>query len=541
MTVTITQPVRIGGAIIAAGTTATYAPDLEADLLARRQAVAVGLPVGQSLPGANLAAELAASPAFSLDIWNPPAQPSFRITEPGYVFDAYTSTADQIITTLWEPLRTANSSYITRSSLGKDASGLYDVWKYVFEPPVYEQTIILGGGLHGSETLGIIGLYCLLNQITNNSSKHKGLGYLRNKCRLVVLPIQNPWGASQATKQRKNYNQVDLARNSSYRWNEFTPSVITDSTYKGPSAWSEVESQYIKAVIEAYPSATAYIDYHNTGSSSTAKYYLVAPAFELYPAQDVHQVIESIRRSGELSQVILHQGPTITSWAASQGLLSFSPEWNNGNSGGSPFTSVDNTEALRWYGNLLFAIAARNSRATRLSAASPKSWIFRYNHSGAGLTFTHTSYQIINQLGGTIDIPGPGIVEISGMVMAQHSAPPSRIYVSPVVGQSNVGLFTPTTWYDGWFDTYVRPLDVNDRNVIPFFASYYAIPEGPSAGKPTVGVRMYTETAGTVTLNKFVMLVKWTPSDNPTQILDATGRVAEGANAMLRVFPSIPT
>mgnify|MGYP003617413626 FL=1 len=60
MTVTLTKPVRIAGAIVAAGTTATYAADVEADLLARNQAVAVGLPVGQSSPGANLAAELAA-------------------------------------------------------------------------------------------------------------------------------------------------------------------------------------------------------------------------------------------------------------------------------------------------------------------------------------------------------------------------------------------------------------------------------------------------------------------------------------------------
>lgn len=500
----------------------------------------VGTTTDGGQTGANLAAELNSTNIFDLATWQPRQQPSFRPTESGYILDAYTSTADQIITTLWEPLRAANSSYITRSSLGLDASGVYTVWKYVFEPPQYEQTIILGGGLHGSETLGILGLYCLLNEITNNSSAHKHLAYLRNKCRLVVLPIQNPWGASQATKQRKNYNQVDLARNSSYRWNEFTPSVITDSTYKGPSAWSEVESQYVKAVIEAYPSATAYIDYHNTGSTSTKKYYAVAPAFEPYPARDVQRVIESLRRPGELAEVLLHQGPTITSWAASQGLLSFSPEWNDGNTGASPFTSADNTEALRWYGNVLFPVVQRNTRTLRLSAETPRSWIFRYDHTGAGLTFTHTSYQTIDQLGGSLDIPGPGIVEISGMVMVQHSFTPARVFVSPVIGQDNVGLFTPATWYDDWFDNYARPLDANDRNSIPFFAAYYAVPAGPSAGSPKVGVRMYTDVAGTVTLNKFVMMVKWTPSDNPTQIFDATGRQNQGANAMLRVFPSIP-
>ncbi len=60
MTITLTKPVRVGGVELAAATTQTFAADVEADLIARGFATAVGLPPGVSAPGANLASDLAA-------------------------------------------------------------------------------------------------------------------------------------------------------------------------------------------------------------------------------------------------------------------------------------------------------------------------------------------------------------------------------------------------------------------------------------------------------------------------------------------------
>jgi len=87
MTVTLTQPVRIGGSIVAAGTTDTYATDVEADLLARKMAVAVGLPAGQSAAGANLAAELAAIGIYSESTAAPMGGPGsgMGVCNPAYV------------------------------------------------------------------------------------------------------------------------------------------------------------------------------------------------------------------------------------------------------------------------------------------------------------------------------------------------------------------------------------------------------------------------------------------------------------------------
>lgn len=49
-----------------------------------------------------------------------------------------TMTANQVIEEIYEPLREAYPEYITRRSLGKDASGLYDIWLYEFNNSVEE-------------------------------------------------------------------------------------------------------------------------------------------------------------------------------------------------------------------------------------------------------------------------------------------------------------------------------------------------------------------------------------------------------------------
>jgi hypothetical protein len=56
-TVILTQPVRVGGSVLAAGTTQTLARDIAADLVARGFATPVGTPVWQSLTQQNVTAQ----------------------------------------------------------------------------------------------------------------------------------------------------------------------------------------------------------------------------------------------------------------------------------------------------------------------------------------------------------------------------------------------------------------------------------------------------------------------------------------------------
>jgi len=60
MTIVLTKDVRVGGSVLASGTTQTLAADVEADLVARGAATPVGLSPGVSAPGSNHIAEHAA-------------------------------------------------------------------------------------------------------------------------------------------------------------------------------------------------------------------------------------------------------------------------------------------------------------------------------------------------------------------------------------------------------------------------------------------------------------------------------------------------
>ena len=121
-------------------------------------------------------------------------------------------TAAQFIENIYEPLRTALPTYISRSVIGKDATNTYDIYQYTFEPDYFEQTIYLQAGVHGYEEDGYIGLARLMQLICNDWDTHEGLAYLRWSCKIVVVPIVNVWSVSQATHVRDNSNGVNLNR-----------------------------------------------------------------------------------------------------------------------------------------------------------------------------------------------------------------------------------------------------------------------------------------------------------------------------------------
>ena len=107
-------------------------------------------------------------------------------------------TSDQLIANVYEPLRASNPYYISRSVIGKDASGTYDIYQYTFEPDYYEQTIYLQSGVHARETDAYITLAKMMQMICNDYEGDEELSYLRFGCKIVVVPIVNVWGVSNA-------------------------------------------------------------------------------------------------------------------------------------------------------------------------------------------------------------------------------------------------------------------------------------------------------------------------------------------------------
>lgn len=123
-------------------------------------------------------------------------------------------TCQELIDNVYEPLRLANPNYITRSNIGKDASGLYDIWTYTFDPGYTEQTIYLQAGIHPYEEDAWIALARMMQIICNDWQSHAGVSYLRWNCKIIVLPVYNVWGVSQPRGSRTslNYNGLNLNR-----------------------------------------------------------------------------------------------------------------------------------------------------------------------------------------------------------------------------------------------------------------------------------------------------------------------------------------
>lgn len=127
-------------------------------------------------------------------------------------------TSDEILNHLYEPVRQRHSDYITRTVIGKDATGTYDMYGYVYTPKNYEITMFITGGMHGDEEIGYFSLAKIMQLIADAKPEDQLLYTLRQKVRFVVVPMINVWSISQhsaglaKSRLRYNANNVDLNR-----------------------------------------------------------------------------------------------------------------------------------------------------------------------------------------------------------------------------------------------------------------------------------------------------------------------------------------
>lgn len=120
-------------------------------------------------------------------------------------------TSEEFVNNLYEPLRTNYPDYITRTSIGKDESGTYNMYCYVFAPENYETTIFLNGGTHGDEGVGYFALAKCMQLIADATPEDSLLYTLRQKVRFIVIPLVNVWSVSNS-HSRANSEGADLNR-----------------------------------------------------------------------------------------------------------------------------------------------------------------------------------------------------------------------------------------------------------------------------------------------------------------------------------------
>lgn len=144
------------------------------------------------------------------DQWWIPAKPVGSIGG-DCTYGNFRWTADDVLQNLYEPVRQRHPDYITREVIGKDQSGRYDMYAYIYAPENYETTVFLNGGTHGDEQTAYFALAKVMQLIADAQPEDTLLYTLRHKVRFIVIPILNVWSASH-THIRGNSVAQDLNR-----------------------------------------------------------------------------------------------------------------------------------------------------------------------------------------------------------------------------------------------------------------------------------------------------------------------------------------
>ena len=215
----------------------------------------------------------------------------------------------------YDALAEQHSEYITKTILGKDASGSYNVYRYDFCPPVpvmdgvvpadfhsYEKTdypvVIMDACIHGSEKPCARALFNFMEKVANDTD---GIfAWMRNNIHFVIVPVSNPWG--YVNNARSNANGVDLNRNFSIYW-EYGEDNTDNDRYRGKSALSETETQYLDAILNEYKDKCAF--YYNWHTHGLFTGYSAMTCFSIPRAKFVDDmqkiamgVIKSVTESG---------------------------------------------------------------------------------------------------------------------------------------------------------------------------------------------------------------------------------------------------
>lgn len=180
----------------------------------------------------------------------------------------------------WDNLQKKYPDYISKTNLGKETSGILDMYRYDFAPDIvtleasvqdgmnkiYTKNdypiVIMGACIHGAERPCAKALLNLMTLIAN-AKDYSILGWLRNNIHFVIIPLENPWGYKN--DKRTNVNHVDLNRNFEPFW-EKGDSTIENERYRGTSPLSEKEAQYIDSILkECADKAVCYYSFHTHG------------------------------------------------------------------------------------------------------------------------------------------------------------------------------------------------------------------------------------------------------------------------------------
>lgn len=175
------------------------------------------------------------------------------------------STYEQLITHI--DANIASITGVAKTDRGLCADGVRRIYEYRCGSGPLNVLIVCGQ--HGPELAGTWAMLRWFAAFANQSDSV--FAALRKMITVSWVPSANP---GQFRGTRKNPNDVDLNRNYPFYWSRFT--VVDVENNKGSAAFSEPETQAIKAIVDAR-SIDAVIDCHNYEAGYSTYEMLTAP------------------------------------------------------------------------------------------------------------------------------------------------------------------------------------------------------------------------------------------------------------------------
>lgn len=176
-------------------------------------------------------------------------------------------------------LTTTHSQISSLSSLGKTTEGR-DIWVVRISGNLAQAdqlpAAIFMGGHHAREHLSIeLPIYYIEYLLTEYANGNPRIQRLVNSRDIHIIPMVNPDGAEfdiatgsyKMWRKNRSLNNgtygVDLNRNYGYGWGGGGASTNPSSeTYRGPAAFSELETKAVKKYVEDHQNITVLLSFH---------------------------------------------------------------------------------------------------------------------------------------------------------------------------------------------------------------------------------------------------------------------------------------
>jgi len=200
------------------------------------------------------------------------------------------------------------ASIAALSSIGKSVEGK-DLWmmRISASPTEGEKPgIIFLGTHHAREHLSTEVPFFLIKHLLENYGKDEKVTRLVNEREIWIMPLVNPdgtdydigdkpykwWRKNRQGAGAQDIYGVDLNRNYGYKWGGKGAGKDPQSeTYRGASAFSEPETQAVKAFIELHPTITTLLSYHTFSELILYPWGHTNDSIEDQQALKVHEIM----------------------------------------------------------------------------------------------------------------------------------------------------------------------------------------------------------------------------------------------------------